>query len=107
MKILVILFSIYFLALSIMPCEDIHHSESHSDELTEISCCTHNDQDHSDFCSPFCNCCCCGTLTAFKTSEYIYPTFFFETHFSKYFIVRDITFVSSFNANIWQPPRIG
>jgi hypothetical protein len=46
-------------------------------------------------------------LTAFKTSEYIYPTFFFETHFSKYFIVRDITFVSSFNANIWQPPRIG
>jgi hypothetical protein len=74
MKIFVILFSIYFLALSVMPCTDacdINISNSSKSEFTKIS----NDQTNcKDVCSPFCSCACCHTVVnftfqTFKISE--------------------------------------
>jgi hypothetical protein len=64
MKYFSYLFCLYFLALSSMPCLDIH--EAHlADKLqvTQISDAGHDKcdhQKHADLCSPFCVCSCCG-----------------------------------------------
>jgi hypothetical protein len=66
MKIFSYLFSLYFLALTIMPCTDVHAmNESASEALAGISNEEHQDCPHEkeeDYCPPFCVCNCCGQL---------------------------------------------
>jgi hypothetical protein len=72
MKFFCYIFSLYFLALSIVPCTDIHAMNgSESAELASFSTDSHENCPHengSDFCSPFCVCSCCGqNFTTFQT----------------------------------------
>ncbi|AZA87613.1 hypothetical protein EG349_12835 [Chryseobacterium shandongense] len=106
MKIFVILFSIYFLALSVMPCTDacdINISNSSKSEFTKIS----NDQtNYKDVCSPFCSCACCHTVVnftfqSFKISE-TKPSFGKQQKFPLW----AFNFISSYHGHIWQPPKI-
>jgi len=68
MKSFCFTFSLYFLALSIMPCTDIHTTnDMASAELASFSADNHSDCPHekgSDHCSPFCMCSCCGHVIA-------------------------------------------
>lgn len=75
MKLFCYIFSLYFLALSGLPCTDNEHEVAPPQYLTEnISQNDHNHEDHShcnDFCSPFCSCACCGMTISFqKTFNY-------------------------------------
>jgi hypothetical protein len=59
MKYFCYLFSLYFLALSLLPCTDIHDVNlSASGELASISAVDYSDCPHEkrDICSPFCSC---------------------------------------------------
>ncbi len=106
MRFFMIIFSIYFLALSIMPCGDIHHPGSNENTQSEISSPGHSDAGHADLCSPFCTCSCCGTSMAFKLFEYFNASLFNTLYISKQIVSRDIFFISSFFDKIWQPPKI-
>lgn len=108
MKFFTIIFVFYILALSLMPCSDIHNDCVKTENQKQISQNeNHNHKsDHNDFCSPFCTCSCCNTLMTLD---------FFNTTFKlKHIIIesdninaiQDYIFVSNFYLNIWQPPKI-
>lgn len=71
MKLISVVFSVYFLVLNFSPCED---NEVGSDDIvTEII--QHLDDDlEIDLCSPFCNCQCC----------HIYATYFDQMDITSY-----------------------
>lgn len=106
MRFLTIIFSIYILTLSVVPCSDminecynkkakIEHSQNHN----------HN-QDKDDNCTPFCNCTCCVSgITVFTLNQIvaeIQDNFVLTPETLSY----NSTFTSSFYRNIWQPPKL-
>lgn len=68
MKSFCFIFSIYFLALSLMPCSDVHEMNAlESAEFASLAANEHSDCPHetgNDHCSPFCICSCCGQIIA-------------------------------------------
>ncbi|MCF8238889.1 MAG: hypothetical protein K9I85_12075 [Saprospiraceae bacterium] len=67
MKLFCHIFALYLLALACVPCNDGEHEHQDEGDLAFIEM-TGGDADHShsdcaDYCSPFCQCSCCGTLT--------------------------------------------
>ncbi|WP_394370737.1 DUF6660 family protein [Pedobacter endophyticus] len=109
MKALLIIFGIYMLALSVMPCSDAVNecqrttSNSSSSELVE----SHNHQnDSNDFCSLFCTCNCCSIaahskIAASYTKNERLPLFSFIK-----FPIRSSFLLSNYYGNIWQPPKV-
>lgn len=106
MKVFVFIFSFYLLAISLLPCSDAHNECNDSKSKTELVQ-NHNHQDDAnDFCSPFCNCNCCSTITAFSYHNVDQRPSQPGLIKSDKFSTTDFLFVSSYNGNIWQPPRI-
>lgn len=71
MKLFCQIFALYLLALACVPCNDGDHEHQDEGDHTSIDM-TGGEADHShsdcaDYCSPFCQCSCCGTVTI--TSE--------------------------------------
>lgn len=62
MKSLAIILSVYIVVLAVMPCADAHDADNGciSFDLIEQ---THSHLSDVDFCSPFCSCTCCQTLS--------------------------------------------
>ncbi|WP_042276703.1 DUF6660 family protein [Nonlabens tegetincola] len=63
MKWFFILFSMYFLALNIMPCGDGVEHDDHIEIASDHDGCEDN---HEDLCSPFCICNCCSVQLVFE-----------------------------------------
>jgi len=63
MKKIALLLAFYILALSAMPCNDIHATAIESSD-TEMTFQSHEEdhEHHMDLCSPFCSCDCCQTV---------------------------------------------
>ncbi|WP_405350940.1 DUF6660 family protein [Nonlabens sp. Asnod3-H03] len=59
MKVILFIFSIYFLGLNIMPCND-GNMEQHDEVEQTVDIDDHDNHDHEDECSPFCQCNCCS-----------------------------------------------
>jgi hypothetical protein len=101
--------SIILLILSCLPCADANKdivydsngkvlAEKHDDHSKEL---------HSDLCSPFCICNCCGAQVLSFTPSI---TFSFREDFTA-FIEKPETiykahYASIFSGSIWQPPQI-
>lgn len=62
MKILAIILSLYVMALTAFPCDDIHSVEINSVQI-ELAEQNHDQSDDVDSCTPFCFCNCCQTLS--------------------------------------------
>lgn len=67
MKLFCHFFALYLLALACVPCNDGEHEHQDDGDQTSIEM-TGGEADHShsdcaDYCSPFCQCSCCGTVT--------------------------------------------
>ncbi len=65
MKVFFSILAIYMMAVFLMPCTDMYEKESfqnhnHSEELTHKG--SHDHQETTDMCSPFCLCGCCGIV---------------------------------------------
>ena len=107
MKIFAIIFGIYFLGLTTMPCTDAFHDCQNKTNNSFITGQTNKHQPgSSDNCSPFCLCSCCNATTTFKiTDNKILLTVlpFLPKSITP---VKDVNFVSEFYGNIWQPPKI-
>lgn len=67
MKLFCPLFALYLLALACVPCNDgehDHHDEGDRSAMESTSGdAEHSHSDCADYCSPFCQCSCCGTVT--------------------------------------------
>lgn len=67
MKLFCHLFALYLLALACVPCNDGDHDHQDEEDHTSIEmsgeASDHSHSDCADYCSPFCQCSCCGTVT--------------------------------------------
>ncbi|MCO5278958.1 MAG: hypothetical protein M9911_13300 [Saprospiraceae bacterium] len=106
MKIFLLIFSLYFLALTIMPCKDMHLSKSSSETVT-FQLESKSNHLPIDNCSPFCMCNCCGAFFVLKTHENILSLPIWRKLVSEQSSFKDINFISSYKDFIWQPPKIG
>lgn len=105
MKYFLVIFSVYFLALSLMPCTDALGMNTPNTSKTEITQTHNNDTDHNDFCSPFCICSCCNTpvnitfdLLSIKVNNPIASNLKIS--------VFNFSLASNYYGSIWQPPKI-
>ena len=103
MKIIISIFSIYFLALNIMPCND-GKIKMHDDMEQTVNIDDHDGHDHEDECSPFCQCNCCSVHVisfVFEPLELsISPKI--NSHIS--FYISPI--YDGFDGSILQPPQL-
>jgi hypothetical protein len=100
MKYFLLLFSLYILTLSSVPCVCEDMCEDENIEQT-----TQHEQEQDENCTPFCTCACCHTVvTAYK-----YVALNKKQSFAlpiNYPIVKVKDFISTtLNAN-WQPPKM-
>ncbi|HXH18822.1 MAG TPA: DUF6660 family protein [Chitinophagales bacterium] len=102
MKTLSCLFSIYFITLSILPCDD---GCAESDFFqTEIASFHFNESaGHQDVCSPFCGCQCCGCTIAFVLPMTIKAVNFTPSSQPDFFIRQNLPSISF---SFWHPPKI-
>ena len=106
MKFFTIIFSIYILALSAIPCNDAHNDCKSNTEITDSSQSHNHRSDHNDGCSPFCACPCCGVSANLKFTPFSFKVATIIAVSKLTFPKRDFTFVSNYYGNIWQPPKI-
>lgn len=106
MKVFTIIFSIYILALSIMPCSDAFNDCNRITTVRESTLAHNHQSDHNDFCSPFCTCSCCS-ISVYPNANFVSFSIAKPAVGSKVaYPIRDFSFVSNFYGNIWQPPKI-
>lgn len=108
MKYFCFIFSLYFLALNLMSCTELHTTTSGSDVLyaTELPC--HPNDSQTDFCSPFCGCSVCGQVL-FATK---FPKFSFHLPIVRNFKEKNNFFYSKdwqseYLKSIFRPPQVG
>lgn len=107
-KFLWLLFSIYLLSISVLPCtDDIECHEKASTTYTSSNEPHQNHHHDTEQCTPFCSCSCCGVVTIshklvyFDVVEkvgYPLPSKTFSTYSSAY--------LQGFLSNIWHPPKV-
>lgn len=100
--------AIYFMALSLMPCEDVSRLSSDS-EGQKISLSIHGEHstENGDICSPLCACSCCQiTVSAFKMDPLLEIPEQVPAYFSKKILFHKNDFAYQVYDPIWQPPKI-
>lgn len=101
MKYIAVILSVYVMALTAMPCTDVHAADTNSASL-ELLVQNQNHTNIVDLCSPFCFCHCCQTLS--------FPSFFRISFINLVDFTLDIEFKEStflsHIVSIWQPPKI-
>ncbi|RYF79180.1 MAG: hypothetical protein EOO03_18375 [Chitinophagaceae bacterium] len=106
MKALVLILSIIILGLSCLPCTDgkdvAWRSEGKYTQAVVVQ--SAGDTPHSDFCTPFCSCSCCGVqISSVKMTG-------IEVDLPIYKLTHNDTYLASpltpLPAIIWQPPQL-
>lgn|GEM_PF-166240 len=104
-RILTLLFSVYFLSLSCIPCSDKDDCKYPKSDQSTLATTDHNSHNNNtENCSPFCMCACCGQSCNFEHLQtdlgFNFPTVLQKTTVYKSSFVSDVSF------SIWQPPKI-
>ncbi len=105
MRLFSFILSIYVLALSVVPCSDgIAHKLDDVDANIEVSQTEHdhNPSDHSDYCTPFCSCSCCGSLTTVPTGHQIGEVKILAS--TTYLFPYKFDYSSDYTEGVWHPP---
>ncbi|MGV7107278.1 DUF6660 family protein [Flavobacterium sp. U410] len=106
MKFFVYIFSIYILALSIVPCSDAYNDCKSNIAIKELPQSHDHKSDHNDVCSPFCTCTCCSVSANPKYATFTIKAVKLIIISKIAFPQRDFLFTSNFHGSIWQPPKI-
>jgi hypothetical protein len=106
MRAFAVILSTYIAALSLVPCAD---SVQHSSESVGIEIASnehdHNHSDHSDICTPFCTCVCCGSVIALpKAESSISDKITTCTEYSFRYISN---YSFDYSEGTWHPPSFG
>jgi hypothetical protein len=106
MKLINIIFSIYIIALSCMPCADAAINIGNNPVSYHTDTNSSSDNHHEDACSPFCICNCCNCAGFYKSNDYTKTNAFVNTSIEKQTTEYTSTLFSNFQNSIWQPPQI-
>ncbi|MET3034975.1 DUF6660 family protein [Chryseobacterium sp. NRRL B-14859] len=108
MNLLRWILAIYFMALSLMPCEDVSRpSDSAGNKKISLSIHGAHSTEKGDVCSPLCACSCCQiTVSAFKMDPLLEVPEQIQTYFSKKILFQKNDFAYQVYDPIWQPPKI-
>ena len=106
MRVFAYIFSIYILALSVMPCSDVYNDCKSDTALAQSSQSHNHKSDHNDVCSPFCTCTCCSVSANPQFTPFVVKVAKPLVTTKLTFPNRDFFFVSNFYGNIWQPPKV-
>lgn len=106
-KCLTVVYAIYVLCLSFVPCSDGFMSHNHdTNGIVEVHNHSHSegeDDSHVDLCTPFCSCSCCGISIIKVVDSYEVPLrqlidYRYETSLK--------TLIQQENLHsIWDPPK--
>lgn len=97
----------YFMALSLMPCEDVHRPSGSDDVKLTFNMEESHSKDKGDICSPLCTCSCCQiTVSAFKMYSLLKIPDHIPAYFSKKILFQKNNFAYQVYDHIWQPPKI-
>ncbi|SIQ70066.1 DUF6660 family protein [Chryseobacterium sp. RU33C] len=107
MNLLRWILAIYFMALSLMPCEDTSHPLNSGDNKIALSIHGVHSTERGDICSPLCACSCCQiTVSAFKMDPLLEISEQIPAYFSKKILFHKNDFAYQIYDPIWQPPKI-
>lgn len=108
MNLLRWILAIYFMALSLMPCEDVSHPLSGSnDQKVALSIQGNHSMEKGDICSPLCACSCCQmTVSAFRMDSLLEIPEQVPAYFSKKISFHKNDFAYQVYDHVWQPPKI-
>ena len=104
-KFLAYIFSIYFLALMIMPCSDVCAYPS-ADTTYHMATSKEHSSDTSDACSPFCLCNCCHSSEVTSPIFLVYEICVQQPLTEKVCPLYHSPLHSDYFISIWQPPKI-
>ena len=97
--------ALFFAFLLTAPCSDVvaapgdNHTVEQNQKKTET-------QKHSDNCTPFCTCTCCGAQFS-TTTVAVLPVNIGITKYSQKVVSYTSSFLQGALSGIWQPPKIG
>ncbi len=107
MNLLKFILAFYFMALSLMPCEDVQQQSGSRQMLLSFNKDDSHSKDKGDVCSPLCTCNCCQiTVAAFKINDLIEVPPDIQASFSKKILFHTNSFAYQVYDHIWQPPKI-
>ncbi|SDI56297.1 DUF6660 family protein [Chryseobacterium jejuense] len=107
MNLLRWILAIYFMALSLMPCEDVSHPLNSGNKSVSLSISETHSTEKGDICSPLCACSCCQmTVSAFKMDPLLELPEQLPAYFSKKILFHKNDFAYQVYDPIWQPPKI-
>ncbi|SHM15446.1 DUF6660 family protein [Chryseobacterium polytrichastri] len=107
MNLFRLILAMYFVVLSVMPCEDIRKQSGSDKTLLSLHIDESHSKDKGDICSPLCVCNCCQiTVTAFKMDVSMNIPQKIQTYFSKKILFQKNNFAYQVYDHIWQPPKI-
>ena len=106
MKFINLIFSIYIVALSCLPCADAESDFENKTVSIHNEKKAPSDKHHDDACSPFCICSCCHCNGFYKTVDCAENTVAIKTVTRRNKIEYTSTLFSNFHNYIWQPPQI-
>lgn len=103
-----LLLTFYFVALSIMPCNDVAAKQLNNNiNLTYVNNTQKDSHAGNDACSPLCFCNCCQiAVTSFKIEPIITFPEQVLNYFSKKIFFQKNDFAYLVYDQIWQPPKI-
>jgi hypothetical protein len=107
MNLLRFLLAFYFLALSLMPCEDVQKKSGSNFSQQSFTIGESHSKDKEDICSPLCICNCCQmTVATFKMDALLEIPHQVQFYFSKKILFQKNNFAYQVYDHIWQPPKI-
>lgn len=109
MKFFSVIFALYILILSCLPCGDTHDCKVLDNGKETFAQIDHHDhREDTESCSPFCTCACCSSTVVFSFQYPVSITDYTSSFFPqcKRIIIENDAFASNIYGNIWQPPKI-
>jgi len=105
-KIFAFILSLFFMVLTVVPCNDVAKGLGEKVCLAEDIHLEQSQDQHADLCTPFCVCNCCGiSMTVLQITELLPEKIVV--------LIKDILPEKNYNytisepAGVWQPPKIG
>ncbi|AZA81773.1 hypothetical protein C1637_04140 [Chryseobacterium lactis] len=107
MNLLRWILAIYFMALSLMPCEDVSRPSDSGNKKISLTIHGSHSTEKGDICSPLCACSCCQiAVSEFKMNPLLEIPEQIQAYFSKKILFQRNHFAYQVYDPIWQPPKI-
>ena len=102
MKYLYVIFAIFILTVSVIPCVDAHTENNAELEFSQEH--NSNNENHNEDCSPFCTCDCCS-ISVINSSVRIFDK---EQKSENSIVFFHYSFDYSFEYyfSVWNPPKV-